>query len=533
MAESLQRCASRLTAWRAILFCVLTMLFCPVLIGCGADSDYPRSYIATITTNEDETTLDLYQTMESQSEVTYLESFHLDYGGMSFLIDQGSVPDSQMDVPAECKGSTTLGEDKVGLCVFSPLLQTMSAAYALTPKNTIAVTAVFSKDENALFEKDISSLSESLDTHLDGEGYDAQIRYDPEEAAEESISLSVAGHYHAAYWRESAAGAYYRDWIGNLYGGLTLRELSIPGTHDSMSFYGGDIVQTQSMSLSEQLNAGIRALDIRCRHINNGFAIHHGSVYQKANFDNVLLGVQSFLASHPREFVVMRVKEEYDPSGNTRSFGDTFKTYYDRNGSLFWQPGSLADTNPTIDRLRGKILVFQDWDESRLFGINWNRNSSYSMELQDDWEISTKPQPFYDKWNDKVKYNLDKAFNNPPGGSGSVSQKTFVNFLSASSYLHGVLGFPYFFASGKSSHGTTDPLRLTGWTTPGWKNKVPDFPRVSCTKVKPQVCSIAYLGMNILASNKMENTSGKTRVGIIYADFPGAVLIWNVIIRNP
>lgn len=377
---------------RKLAACLLTMVLCSALIGCGSDGS-SNSYIATITTDESETTLDLYATTADETEVTYLESFNLGYGGMNFLIDQGSVPDWQTDVPDDCKGSTTLGVDQVAPCVFAPLLQTMNAAY-MSPKDIIAVTAVFSKNENELLEEDTTQLTESVDDHLDGEGYDAQISYDPE-ATEEStadlVSPATASHSHGAYSHGATAGAYNKDWINNLSDSLTLRQLSIPGTHDSMSFYGGDIVQTQSMSLAEQLNAGIRALDIRCRHINDAFAIHHGSEYQKTNFDDVLNGVQSFLAAHPREFVLMRVKEEYNPTGNTRSFGDTFKTYYDARGDLFWHPNDLSDTDPFIDRLRGKIVIFQDWDDSRNFGINWNRNNSHPIDLQDDWEIFTKP----------------------------------------------------------------------------------------------------------------------------------------------
>ena len=37
----------------------------------------------------------------------------------------------------------------------------------------------------------------------------------------------------------------------------------MPGTHDSMSRHGGDLVAAQTWDLSEQLRAGIRVLDIR------------------------------------------------------------------------------------------------------------------------------------------------------------------------------------------------------------------------------------------------------------------------------
>ena len=39
-----------------------------------------------------------------------------------------------------------------------------------------------------------------------------------------------------------------------------LSELSIPGTHDTMAKYGGDVPECQSMTLSQQLASGIRWL---------------------------------------------------------------------------------------------------------------------------------------------------------------------------------------------------------------------------------------------------------------------------------
>ena len=69
---------------------------------------------------------------------------------------------------------------------------------------------------------------------------------------------------------------------------------------------------------------GVRYLDIRCRHFHNTFEIHHGSIYQKINFDQVLEQCFTFLNNHPSETIIMSVKEEYNPEGNSRSFEATF-----------------------------------------------------------------------------------------------------------------------------------------------------------------------------------------------------------------
>src|SRR5262249_24793993 len=82
---------------------------------------------------------------------------------------------------------------------------------------------------------------------------------------------------------------------------------------------GGDSTQTQEdygnngATLAAQLNAGIRAIDIRV-HVtdiaHNLFSIYHGDVYQYASFGDVLRVLGDFLAAHPTETVLMRGKAE-------------------------------------------------------------------------------------------------------------------------------------------------------------------------------------------------------------------------------
>ncbi|WP_345197531.1 phosphatidylinositol-specific phospholipase C [Kistimonas scapharcae] len=296
------------------------------------------------------------------------------------------------------------------------------------------------------------------------------------------------------------------DWMAILPGDKRLSRLSLPGTHNSLSFYGGDIVQTQSMSLTNQLLSGIRVLDIRVRHFYDKFAIHHGFVFQNAYFGpDVMAPITAFLAANPTETVVMRLREEYNAQGNTRSFNQTFQDYKNRYGAFIWRPYS---NNPTLDEIRGKIVILQNFSGSR-HGINYGY-----LDRQDSYSVSTN-WDLYSKWQ-KVKAHVEKAEH----GRRDI---IYANFLNASGG-----SFPYFVASGKSSPQTSAPRLLTGLTTPGWKNSYPDFPRVGCFI---GICSIAFEGINNLLSNYIAN--GHTDfTGIVMADFPGAGLINNVISLN-
>lgn len=317
-----------------------------------------------------------------------------------------------------------------------------------------------------------------------------------------SFPLKAHAHDSPGYSHDSQAKTSNPDWMAGLKDDTLLSQLSIPGTHDTMSFYGGDAVQTQSMSLDAQLESGVRVLDIRCRHIEDIFAIHHGMVFQKTFFGDVLNTVTAFLNKHPNETVLMRVKEEYTPEKNTRTFAETFGDYYWKTWrNSFWTPTS---DNPRLGDIRGKIVILQDFSSSQKYGINYD-----SFSTQDEYNLTTN-WDLYGKWT-AVKDHLQRANDGP-------STTKYMNYLSGSGG-----SFPYFVVSGHSSPQTGAPRLATGLTTPGWKDKWPDFPRVSCFI---GICTIAFEGTDVLTYERLGNYK---RVGIIMSDFPGPGLITGTI----
>lgn len=319
----------------------------------------------------------------------------------------------------------------------------------------------------------------------------------------------------AGYSHDESLGIDNSDWMKQISDRTTkLSSLSLPGTHDTMSFYGGDAAQCQTLSLKNQLESGIRVLDIRCRHIADVFAIHHGMVFQKTYFSDVLNIVINFLQHHNGESIYMRVKEEYKAENNTRTFEETFNMgYWKPYNQYFWDPEkSLNPKNPTLEETSGKIVILQGFEASKSYGISWE-----SLDIQDDYNLGTN-WDLYDKWL-KVKAQLDKANNN------NNPETTIVNFLSGSGG-----SFPYFVASGQSSPETDGPRLLTGRTTPGWKDSWPDFPRVGCFI---GICSIAFEGTNILSAERIgKDNTFNSKVGIVMCDFPGKDLIERIISLN-
>ncbi|MFI5930941.1 phosphatidylinositol-specific phospholipase C [Actinoplanes sp. NPDC051494] len=304
----------------------------------------------------------------------------------------------------------------------------------------------------------------------------------------------------ASYRTLSAAN--HPDWMASVASGTSLSALSIPGTHETMSIHGGSLTQTQEdfgdsgATLARQLTAGIRMIDIRAR-VNGGntFTIHHGASYQNANFTDVTNVLSAFLAAHPTETVLMRLKQECtgelgsctDVSGQ-KSFPDIFDTYAAAAPGLFWQPsvtrGSAAAT-PTLGAVRGKVVL------AVLHGARGGPIERYGLAQFGSWTdgSSTYIQDNYSVPNigaiatkrDQVRRFLDAT------NAGEAS-KIYVNFGSGSS----LFAQPQQVAGGALGVQGVDPFLLI------------------------------YLGEG----------HGLTRTGALMLDFPGSGLIAKIISYN-
>ena len=168
------------------------------------------------------------------------------------------------------------------------------------------------------------------------------------------------------------------DWMQGLDGQIQLSQLSIPGTHDTCALLNGfsfGFAKCQSWSLSSQLEAGIRFLDIRCRHRSNRFEIYHGVIDQKISFSEVLEVCVDFLETHPGECLLMSVKEESKAEQVSRSFKETFEEEI-KNCRDLWV---LNSSKVNLDQARGKIILLDR--VGNLGGLSWSQ-----MSKQDDYQ---------------------------------------------------------------------------------------------------------------------------------------------------
>ncbi|GAA2063703.1 phosphatidylinositol-specific phospholipase C [Streptomyces albiaxialis] len=210
----------------------------------------------------------------------------------------------------------------------------------------------------------------------------------------------------------AAAGP--QDWMAGLDAATPLRTLSIPGTHDAGARFGGPWVECQDTLIADQLAAGVRFLDVRCRAIDGVFAIHHAAFFQHLMFGDVLIACRDFLAAHPGETVLMRVKQEYSEESDAE-FRRIFDIYLDQKGwrSLFHLGGTL----PALGEARGKVVLLAD--NGGLPGVRWADPAVF--DVQDDYQA--EPFAKYPKIEDQFREAADS-----PG-------PFYVNFVSTAAGL--------------------------------------------------------------------------------------------------
>ncbi|MDT0329358.1 phosphatidylinositol-specific phospholipase C [Nocardiopsis lambiniae] len=284
---------------------------------------------------------------------------------------------------------------------------------------------------------------------------------------------------------EAVPAAEPAGWMGSLSDDVNLAELSIPGTHDSAAWRGTVWSRTQDLTIAEQLDAGVRFLDVRTRHYRDAFPLHHGAEYLHLNFTDVVVEIGAFLDRHPTETVLIRLKKEHTEEENTRSYEETLDHYIEEDpgtrhilGERLWAPPVPGGTRvPDLGEVRGRIVIVQDFPASRDYGIRWNGSA---LSVQDDYRVPT----LFDipaKW-EKARVHLDAAASGPPG-------TLYVNHLSGS-------GAPF-----------ANP-REVAWGFLGSR------------------------GVNTYAVGHLRNAPPR-RTGIVVMDFPDRELIDRILVRNP
>lgn len=146
---------------------------------------------------------------------------------------------------------------------------------------------------------------------------------------------------------------------------LHLNELTLPGTHDASTYCADSIsqswVQTQYQNINQQLNQGIRSLDLRLM-LGSGsgddqFVMCHGSFALPLKLVDVLNQVTQFLASNPQEIVILDL-HDFEGNWTTQNYQDLSNVIIKTIGQdQLIPPLGISQTLKDIWQTSGRVVV--------------------------------------------------------------------------------------------------------------------------------------------------------------------------------
>lgn len=153
-----------------------------------------------------------------------------------------------------------------------------------------------------------------------------------------------------------------KNWMSYLDGNKKLTDLTIPGTHDTGTWTKRLSIaeRCQNMTLENQLNNGVRFLDIRLKAIKDKkdelVVYHGGNGYTGLKFTTDIMDVcKAFLQLNKNESIIMSIKDESKTEHREQAFYEkvwgTIRSYQ----SIFY----TEDAIPDLKSVRGKIILLR------------------------------------------------------------------------------------------------------------------------------------------------------------------------------
>ena len=264
-----------------------------------------------------------------------------------------------------------------------------------------------------------------------------------------TVGFLLAGNANSFY---SSAITSNAKWMSLVDGGRKLTALTIPGTHDTCTYgYSGILensVVCQNLTLREQLDKGIRFLDIRLKYEESGFALtgnlylYHGPEPLDRVIDVIVQECYDFLDRNPSETIIMSIKNEAKDDPN-ESFDKVLNALIQKKAD-YWYTGVNV---PRLEEARKKIVLFRRYALSSAtsggkLGIDasfWPKNMPFTH-LNDDGIFFD----IQDEFDDYTLFNLSKKYEkyvrdclDQAKGDGN-SDTFFVNFTSGTGGVYPV-----------------------------------------------------------------------------------------------
>jgi hypothetical protein len=357
-----------------------------------------------------------------------------------FRFGNGHMSDECLDIPSESRGVASTSLQLWG-CNDSPTMKWELEPIQGSPSPRFRVRSSWSNSANMCVTNSGKNLEVKIEVCRDG---------DPRQVI---VLSSAQAKNQDTYGSLSAislldAGITPERWMELVYGqnpDTLLKDVIIPGTHDSSTFEGFSAASTtQHNDIYHQLKDGIRYVDLRIDvRAGRGLVVTHGIENgPQGSVDKIFGQIQAFAQTHPREILfvdmheIPQVKDPLDDQGkkNVKSLANLVNLYF---GSFLVTHEGQGPMNITFKRLwdaqdnehHGHNIILQmngynnflDQAPPDLRGRVWNKaDTSIWREL---WPNSTtfgviesRDREFLQKNASSTSWNMSQLIRTPRVG---------------------------------------------------------------------------------------------------------------------
>ena len=182
------------------------------------------------------------------------------------------------------------------------------------------------------------------------------------------------------------------SWMTAIDDDTKIAMLTIPGTHDAATSTCAGPGKCQTLTISGQLEHGVRAFDLRPTMDNNSTLgnIYHSILDTGVSMGDAMEYFDSFLKAHPGEgiIVIMRYESERQIFGSIAE--DNYKTAMKNflwDNRIYQSRMAAFNKSMTMKDLRGKILIISRNDLSPVSTFEtaytqWSHSNSVGEALQ-------------------------------------------------------------------------------------------------------------------------------------------------------
>lgn len=226
-------------------------------------------------------------------------------------------------------------------------------------------------------------------------------------------------------------------WMGKMDPDTPVRDITVPATHDSCANYDflglSSISSTQDLTLAEQLEAGVRCIDIRIHEKGSGWGVFHGPVYLNMMLEDVVAVCRDFLERNPSEFIILMSQYE---NGYHRLATYAVAQLRASDTELFYQEDGYTFRTAKLSDLAGKIVPALNY--LRIYGEP-DLVSERDFWVPDDEDLDEEDYWETENPQEILEYSLCMIENY---SSGNVSYPSLPGIITTSSHFRGQFGLP-------------------------------------------------------------------------------------------